>query len=115
MKHMNDYDLDFARSRFGRGQTPNRLALVLVIDNLAEETNMVSDGWASWTKPRQSAQQAIGLVESRTNRENDEQEREDITDAQMLAAVKPIKAFLSRHKDVYRDGARERILRAVTV
>lgn len=112
MKHMNDYDIAFARRRFGQGRTPNRLALALVIDNLAEWTNLHSDGWAYWTKPRQSAQRAIALVESRTNRENDEQERNDITDAEMLAAVRPIKAFLTRVKAHPED--RERILRAAT-
>lgn len=112
MKHMNDYDIDFARARFTRSATPNRLALVLVIENLAEWTDLHSDGWAYWTKPRQSAQSAIALVESRTNRENDEQERNDITDAEMLAAVRPIKAFLTRQK--VSPEWRERILRAVT-
>lgn len=114
MKHMNDYDLAYARARFGRGYTPNRLALVLVVENLAEETNWVSDGWASWIKPRQSAQRAIALIESRTSRENDEQERHDITDAEVASAVRPIRSFLTRHAQVYNAERRERILRAVT-
>jgi hypothetical protein len=115
MRYMNDYDLYSARSRFARADTPHRLALAEVVDNLREETDQVSDGWAYWPKPARAADKAMALIESRTSRENDEQERTDITEAEMLAAVKPIKAFLTRHKDVYSDEARERILRWVTV
>lgn len=114
MKHLNDYDLNFARQRFTRSGTPNRLALVLVVSNLAGWTDAHSDGWAYWAKPRQAAQRAIALIESRTNRENDEQERHDITDAEMLAAVRPIKAFLTKHKHLVTAEDREVILRAAT-
>ena len=113
MLYMNDYDLHFARQRFSRGDTPNRLALVLVVDNLREETNAVSDGWAHWGLPCRAAKAAQEHIVSRTNHENDEQERTDITEAEMQKALRPIKAFLTRQKDVFTPGARERILRAV--
>jgi hypothetical protein len=125
MQFMNDYDLDCARSRFGRGQTPNRLALVMVVDNLREWADSVSDGWAYWPKPARAADKAMTLINSRTSRENDEQERHDITEAEMLAAVRPIKAFLTKaakerhglHPDraLVTTDEREQILRAVTV
>jgi hypothetical protein len=114
MRYMNDYDIEFAVRRFTRASKPNRLALALVVQNLAEETNWVSDGWAYWPKPCRAANRAIELIESTTNAANDEQERYDITDAEMLAAVRPIKAFLTRHTSVYSAERRERILRAVT-
>lgn len=109
MKFMNEYDIEFARSRFTRSATPNRLGLVLVIERLAEWTNNNSDGWPYWSKPCQAAQRAIALVESRTSRENDEQERVDITDAELTAAIKPIKAFLTRQN--VRQDDRDLILR----
>lgn len=114
MRYMNDYDIESARRRFGRGETPNRLALVMVIDNLREWTNAHSDGWAYWAKPCNSAAQAIALVESTAYPEYERRQHEDITDAEMLAAVKPIKAFLTRHKHLVTSEAREIILRAVT-
>lgn len=114
MKFMNDYDLQSARSRYGRGATPNRLALALVVDNLREETNWVSDGWAYWPKPCRAAAKAIELIESTAYPEYERRQNEDITEAEMLAAVRPIRSFLSRHKDVYSAEQRERILRAVT-
>ena len=113
MKYMNDYDLHFARSRFTRATKPNRLALVMVVDNLREQTNLVSDGWAYWSKPCRAAAKAIALIESRTNAENDEQERVDITDEEMKAAVRPIRSFLTRHAHVYNAEQRSLILGAV--
>jgi hypothetical protein len=112
MNFMNDYDLDNAVSRFTRATKPNRLGLALVVRALAEETNWVSDGWHSWPKPCRAAARAISLIESRTYRENEEQERTDITDAEFRAAVTPIKSFLTRHAHVYNADRRERILRA---
>jgi hypothetical protein len=96
VKYMNDYDIAYARQRFTRATKPNRLALVMVIDQLAAWANLNSDGWSYWPKPLRAAQAAIALVESRTGRENRAQEAEDITDAEMHAAARPIKAFLTR-------------------
>ena len=51
------------------------------------------------------------LIDSCAYPEYDRMQREDITDAEMVAAVKPIKAFLTREKASGSD--RETILRAV--
>lgn len=98
MKFMNDYDLYFARQRFTASSTPNRLGLTIMVERLAEWADENSDGWPYWSKPAQAAQRAIALIESRTSRENDEQERVDATDAEVAAAVRPVKAFLTRQK-----------------
>lgn len=111
-RYMNTYDIEWARARFTRSNTPNRLALTIVVDRLAEWTNNHSDGWAYWAKPRNAADKAMALIESRTSRENDAQEREDITEEEMLAAIRPIKAFLTRHKAIVSDDERDLILRA---
>ena len=112
MLYMNDYDRQRAVSRFTRAAKPNRLALALVVDNLADWANTHSDGWAYWPKPCRAARQAMLLIYSSTNEANALQERYDISDAEMAAAVRPIKAFLTRQKVSAED--RERILRAVT-
>lgn len=113
MRYMNDYDLDCARSRFTAASTPNRLALVMVVDNLRHWADQVSDGWAYWPKPARAADKAMSLIESRTWAENEAQEDNDITDAEMHAAVRPIKALLTRQK--VRPETREIILRSVTL
>lgn len=111
MRFMNDYDIDQARRRYGRGETPNRLALAIVVDRLAEWANDNSDGWAYWPKPCRAAEKAIELIESTAYPEFERRQHEDITDAEMLAAVKPIKAFLASQKVPAEQ--REIILRAV--
>lgn len=112
MRFMNDYDIWHARQRFTRASCPNRLAAVLVIDQLREWADQHSDGWCYWPKPVRAAAKLIELVESRTNAENDAQERTDATDAELAAAVRPVKAFLTRHGA--RADHRELILRAAT-
>lgn len=93
---MNEYDRTGAIYRFARANTPNRLALAVAVDSLATWADNNSDGWAYWPKPRQAAAKAIALIESRTNAENEAQERTDATDAEVKAALAPIKAFLTR-------------------
>lgn len=112
MRYMNDYDLDRAVSRFIQASCPNRLALALVVRNLAEWANDHSDGWAYWTEPRKAANEAMSHIESTTNAANRAQEEQDITDEQMMAAAIPIGSFLRRYKAS--PEAKERILRAVT-
>ena len=112
MLYMNDYDLEFARRRFTRASKPNRLALVLVVDQLRTWADSHSDGWAYWPKPARAAAQAMSLIYSTTNAANELQEQTDISNAEMLAAVRPIKAFLTRQK--VGPAWRELILRAVS-
>lgn len=112
MKFMNEYDLTDARHRFISASKPNRLALVLMVERLAEWTDQHSDGWAYWPKPCRAAARAIGHIESRTYSENREQEETDVSDAEMAAAARPVKAFLTRQK--VSAEQRELILRSVT-
>lgn len=111
MLFMNEYDRTGAIHRFTRASKPNRLALALVVDNLATWTDNHSDGWAHWPKPARAAAAAMHHIVSTTHAENERQESEDITEAEMRAAVRPIKAFLTRHR-VPADQ-RELILRAI--
>ena len=113
MMYLNDWDLQEARARFGSGNTPNRLALAIVVDNLREMTDEVSDGWAYWQKPRQAAKRAVEHIRPGTYADMMLQEERDITDAAMRSAVTPVRSFLTRHQGIYGAGRIERILRAV--
>lgn len=105
-RFMNDYDIETAVRQHTRDSNPNRLAAALVIRNLAEWADSVSDGWCYWPKPVRAAQRLIDLTDLPTNRGP----HADCTDAELAAAVRPVKALLTR------QGAsadqRERILRA---
>lgn len=110
MKYMNDYDIARARQRFTLASKPNRLAAAIVVEHLAEWADRNSDGWCYWPKPVRAAARLIDLIESRTYAENQAQESVDATDAELAAAVRPVKAFLTREKA--RPEDRELILRA---
>lgn len=96
MKHMNEADRTLAIYRFTRNSKPNRLGLAIMVDNLATWADNNSDGWAYWSKPRQAAQRAIALIESTTWAANEAQEEVDATAEEVAAAVRPVKAFLTR-------------------
>ncbi len=111
-RFMNDIDLNSARARFGRGLTPNRLALAIVVEHLAAWSDEHSDGWAYWEAPRKAADKAMEHIDSTTWPAMEAQERKDITDEELKAAVRPIKSFLTRHKASSEDL--EFILRTTT-
>jgi hypothetical protein len=96
MRYMNEYDLFSAQRRYDPARVPNRAYLTQVIMALAEWANHNSDGWAYWPKPCRAAARAIELVESTAYPEYERRQREDATDAETMAAVRPIKAFLTR-------------------
>jgi hypothetical protein len=104
MRFMNDYDIEHALNRFlspvgslSDSRTPNRARAAVLVNNIADWTNDHSDGWAHWLKPRRAADKLMALVESRTYAENNAQEATDATDAELAAAVRPLKSFLTRH------------------
>lgn len=96
---MNDYDLASAANRYDPEVVPNRARLVIIVTNLAEWANRNSDGWCYWPKPCRAAATAIGHIESTAYPEYDRRQREDISDAEMTAALRPIKAFLTRARN----------------
>jgi len=104
MHFMNEYDIHEARNRYIRDAMPNRLALVFRVDHLREWTNQHLDGWSYWPKPVRAAANAMKHIAGRAS--------EDITDAEMRLAARPVKAFLTREE--VGPYAREIILRSVS-
>lgn len=94
MRYMNDYDLARAARIAERNDWTNRARLVETVDNLRRWANRNSDGWAYWPKPCRAAARAMEeICGDGTSRAAD---RPDTTDAQLTAALRPIKAFLTR-------------------
>lgn len=96
MQYMNDYDLDDAVRRYDPAVTPNRAYLAATVSALRDWTNHNSDGWAYWPKPVRAAARAIELIDSTTTEENIRRETQDATDAETVAALSVIRAFLTR-------------------
>lgn len=88
---MNEYEIDKALDTFGE-DTPNLRKGATLLSNLRDYANSCSDGWAYWPKPSRAANRLVISV-----MQADPFDPQDITDAQLTAALKPIKAFLTRH------------------
>lgn len=105
MHFMNEYEVNEAVGRFGWSKTPNRYYVSRVVQNLMAWTNAHSDGWAYWPKPARAAAKAMALLDGSTWAERREQESVDATEAEVKAALAPIKSFLTRqgvdHKEVF--------------
>lgn len=105
MHFMNDYDIEIAQHRFSEANTPNREKVADVVAKLAEWADNNSDGWHSWPKPCRAASKALDLIDPRTYAEIVEFEENDASDAEVKAAFRPIKAFLTRqgvaHSEIF--------------
>jgi hypothetical protein len=96
MRFMNEFDIETALSRFDYDETPNRAMLAKVVSALAEWANYNSDGWHSWPKPARAAARAMEQIDPVTWADIQRMESEDCTKAEYDAAMRPIKAFLTR-------------------
>lgn len=105
MRFMNRFDVEEAVARFSWGTAPNRYYVARVVQNLVDWTDRNSDGWPYWPKPARAAAKAFALIDGYTWSERREQEMHDATEAEVKAALAPIKAFLTRqgvpHEEVF--------------
>ena len=97
MHFMNDYDIEIAQYRYSQGETPNREKVADAVAKLADWADNNSDGWAYWPKPAKAAEKAMSLLDPRDYKEYVRFEDEDATDAEITAAFRPIKSFLTRN------------------
>lgn len=97
MRYMNEYDIEEALDRFDLATTPHRAALAQIVSDLAEWANRNSDGWVYWPKPVRAAAKAMEQIDPTDWASIHRLETEDCTLAEYTAAVRPIKAFLTRH------------------
>lgn len=91
MPFMNEHEIDEAVRRFDRGDTPNLLAGAEALDRLCRWTNSNSDGWAYWKLPLNAARKLMELLQAA-----DRFDPTDCTEAQLKAALVPIKSFLTK-------------------
>lgn len=97
MRYMNDFDIDQALLRYAGPGTPNRMVAARAICRLAVWANNNSDGWAYWPKPVRAAAKLMDLLEGDGTNDAFRRLREtDATDAELAAALRPVKAFLTR-------------------
>lgn len=95
-RFVNDFEIEQNVQRFRGTDARNRLRAALVVSHLADWANDHSDGWAYWPKPARAAAKAIEATDARTYADREAQERTDLTDAELVKVIAPIKAFLTR-------------------
>lgn len=97
MRFMNDFDIDLAKRRFDPEVVPNRNYVAWVVSNLRDWADENSDGWPYWPKPVRAAARAFELLEGQGTIDDRRNFMDyDASDAEVVAALRPIKAFLTR-------------------
>jgi hypothetical protein len=91
---MNEYEIENAEHVFR--DHPVLGPAVRTLRNLVDWTNRNSDGWAYWPKPTRAAEKLMELIEGPRGNGADPV-RDDATVEKLKAALRPIKAFRTRH------------------
>jgi len=96
---MNEWDIQEAVQRYAKHPVLSKATILL--KDLMELTNQVSDGWPYWTKPCHAANKLIELVQAAEDDRYKSVKSKEPTEADLRKAVAPIKAFMTKNK---RDG-----------
>lgn len=91
MRWMNEYEIEEAVRRFDPEETPNLAAGAATLYCLMQWTNRNSDGWPYWQPPARAASKLMDLLSNA-----DRFDPQDITDADLATALRPIKAFRTK-------------------
>jgi len=91
---MNESDIEIMASN--RHACPNVRKGVYLLYRLMEAVNNQSDGWAHWQPPSKSAEKLMKLLRTAGNIWNDT--HGTISDADLKAAITPIKSMVTRQK-----------------
>lgn len=94
---LSEYDADQAYARFTADPaTPNLGRAADTLVNLIDWTNSNSDGWPYWAKPSRAAARLQDALWASLYAWRGGDDPVDLTDAQLTAVLKPVKAFLTR-------------------
>ena len=94
---LNEYDIARLHAMLRDGAAPNALHVARTLSNLVAWANANSDGWPYWSKPANASRTAQRtLSDYMVERARGTYDVADLTDAQVKAALSPIKSFLTR-------------------
>lgn len=91
---MNQYDIEEAM--MSHHDCPNVRKGVRLLYNLMQAVNEQSDGWPYWQAPSKAAEKLMDLLRTAGNLNYGTHGK--ITDAQLKAAITPIKSMVTRQK-----------------
>jgi hypothetical protein len=92
---MNEWDIEDALRLTARLELPVARRAAEILSRLCYWTNNNSDGWPYWSKPSKAADKLMTALESAIGASRWD-DNVDMTEAQLKAALTPIKAFLTR-------------------
>lgn len=95
MTWMNAAEIEHAARQ--QHECPNVRKGVKLLDRLVESVNNQSDGWHSWPAPAKSAEKLTALLKTAGNLSYGT--RGTITDAQLKAAITPIRRMVTTQRE----------------
>jgi hypothetical protein len=91
---MNSYEVDEAAARFAEHRILGPATRTLA--DLRDVVDANSDGWPYWRKPANAAARLMALIEGDRSFDARYGDRDEVTDEQLVAAYRPLKAFRTR-------------------
>lgn len=92
---MNEYDIEDALRLTAYFELPVARRGAEILSRLKVWTNNNSDGWPYWQKPSKAADKLMTALQSAIQASH-MSDNVDMTEAQLKAALTPIKSFLTR-------------------
>lgn len=93
---MNEHEIDYALERFA--EHPVLGPATQTLSNLRHAVNANSDGWPYWNSPARAAGKLMELIQGDGTTRYQVGPREDATAERLRVALRPIKAFRTKHK-----------------
>lgn len=106
--YMNVYEIGEATRLFDTDETPNLDRAARALYHLMRWTNSHSDGWVYWVKPQRAATRLMDLLGAHTYAarfgyyQGTATPLRDATPAELTAALRPVKSFLTRQGEDWR-------------
>lgn len=95
MRFLNDWEIDDRARQYA--EHPLLGPATQTLANLRDAANANSDGWAYWPKPARAAAKLMDVIDRDGTWEyRHDDERADVTAAEVKAALRPVKAFRTR-------------------
>jgi hypothetical protein len=104
---MNRWDVEdalrhYTERPFNNTVQPNAVTAAIALAGLMEWTDDNSDGWPYWTKPSNAAKRLQEYLSGWRKRYVDGDDA-DLSDAELTAMLRPVKAFLTRQGADWRE------------
>jgi hypothetical protein len=96
MLYMNDYDIRSARAWAESEGWKVTIGAIEILERLVEWTNSHSDGWGYWRQPGTAARRLMERIQEQERKARSSMPKYDLTYNDRDAALRPIKAFLTR-------------------